>query len=137
MVSVARGQDFQRGSYLSFEYPAGRFVGTGFTLRYSQPLEPKPLFTALSAAQRLSKPPTFPIAFIAEASLNIDEHHYRVFFPSLPTRDTLYVFAVAPIMSPTQRTYFQIPRERYSDFEAAFRGFLDETCVQRSILSRR
>ncbi len=125
VLSAAHAQDFKSASYLRFEYVPGR-SGEGYTLKYSQPLDPAPFLAALSTADRVAGESHEADAVIVEADITIGHDYYRAFFPALPTHGSSYTFAIVPAKRRTDRTHFKIPTARYPAFVALYRQILDE-----------
>jgi hypothetical protein len=84
------------------------------------------MLAVLATASRLSLYPALSFSVAVEGETTIDGVSYRLFFPRVPPREAPYVFAAAPATSPAQRIYFDIPRERYTEFASLFRHALNE-----------
>jgi hypothetical protein len=125
--SGANAQDFKRGSDLSFEYPPTPTptISGGRVRGYAYPAHPSPMLAVLATASRLSFYPTLSFNVAVEAETSIDGVPYRLFFPRIPPREAPYVFAVARSPSRTDRAYFEIPREGYTEFARLFLSFLN------------
>jgi len=122
---AAFAQDFTRAAGLRFEDPAAR-TRSGRGWSYSIPAYPAPMLAVLATATHLRQYPPLAFAVAMEGQTRIRGVTYRLFFPRVPPRQAPYVFAVARADLPADRTYFEIPRERYPEFARLYLDFLNE-----------